>query len=242
MKKTALTLVAFLMATTAIFAQNKFEGIVKYQVSSIGEVDMPLKPEQQEVRIFVYQHKAYLGNEQQKRLTVGRKSNMILDLSSAIDYMKANDVWESDYEGSGKVIVSSELEQKDIDSLTIPCTEGFYFEYINGETKEIMGYATKKARMHVFGEDGKDNPIDIWYTSEIGPEFDMLLCTGLQGFPLEFATSAGEGKILQYKAVEITKGKVKNTDFMLPEGYDIIDQEAFGKLMKDINDAAELLQ
>ena len=116
------------MATTAIFAQNKFEGIVKYQVSSIGEVDMPLKPEQQEVRIFVYQHKAYLGNEQQKRLTVGRKSNIILDLSSAIDYMKANDVWESDYEGSGKVIVSSELEQKDIDSLTIPCTEGFYFE------------------------------------------------------------------------------------------------------------------
>ena len=242
MKKIALTLVAFLMATTALFAQNNFEGIVKFEVKSVGEVDVPLKPEEQEIQVFVYRHKAYVGNEQSKKLTIGRKLSIVLDLSQAIDYLKANDVWDSEYEGSGKVAVTNELEQKDIDSLTIPCTEGFYFEYLDGETKEIMGYQAKKTRMHLFGEDGKDNPIDIWYTSEIGPEFDMLLCTGLHGFPLEFAQSAGDGKILQYKVVDITKGKVRNTDFMLPEGYDIITDDAFSKLMKDINDAAELLQ
>ena len=87
-----------------------------------------------------------------------------------------------------------------------------------------------------------DKGFDVWYTTEIGPEYDFVLCQGLKGFPLEFVQKVGEGKALSYKAVEITKGKVKDTDFMLPDGYDILDEKAFLSLMKDVQDASALMQ
>ena len=228
------------ITVATIFAQNKFAGIVTYSLESIGEVDVPLK--NKSFQIFIYQDNAYTGNEQAKNIVNGRKVYSILDLSQYISYFQANDVWESDYEGSGKIITSHEMTQSELDSITIPDTKGMYIEYISGETRDILGYKALKAKYHIFNEEGVDKGFDVWYTTEIGPEYDFMLCQGLKGFPLEFVQNMGEGKILSYKASEISKGKVKETDFMLPDGYDMLTEEAYISLMKDIQEAASLLQ
>ena len=240
MKKTLLTAALFLMASGFLFAQNKFEGIVNFEMESVGEVEVPLK--EKTFQIFVYQNKAYVGNDQRKSLVIGRKVTSVMDLSQTIAYLQSRDVWESDYEGSGKIIVSHELTQQELDSITIPDTKGMYIEYIDGEKQEMLGYQAQKAKYHIFNEEGVDKGFDVWYTTEIGPEYDFILCQGLKGFPLEFVQTSGDGKALKYKVASLTKGKVKNTDFMMPDGYDIIDEDVFGKLMKDIQEAASLLE
>ena len=239
MKKT-LTLLALLAITaTMLTAQNKFVGIVTYSLESVGEVDVPLQ--NKSFQIFVYQDKAYLGNEQSKQIVNGRKMYVTMDLSQYINYFQSQDVWESEYEGSGKIIVTHEMTQEELDSITIPDTKGMYIEYVGGETREIQGFKAQKAKYHIFNEEGVDKGFDVWYTTEIGPEYDFVLCTGLKGFPLEFVQSGGDGKAVQYKVSELTKGKVKDTDFMLPDGYDMLTEEAFSALMKNIKEAQELL-
>ena len=239
MKKT-LTLLALLAITaTMLTAQNKFVGIVTYSLESVGEVDVPLQ--NKSFQIFVYQDKAYLGNEQSKQIVNGRKMYVTMDLSQYISYFQSQDVWESEYEGSGKIIVTHEMTQEELDSITIPDTKGMYIEYVGGETREIQGFKAQKAKYHIVNEEGVDKGFDVWYTTEIGPEYDFVLCTGLKGFPLEFVQSSGDGKAVQYKVSELTKGKVKDTDFMLPDGYDMLTEEAFSALMKNIKEAQELL-
>ncbi|MBP5758395.1 MAG: hypothetical protein J6W45_03225 [Bacteroidales bacterium] len=239
MKKT-LTLLALLAITaTMLTAQNKFVGIVTYSLESVGEVDVPLQ--NKSFQIFVYQDKAYLGNEQSKQIVNGRKMYVTMDLSQYINYFQSQDVWESEYEGSGKIIVTHEMTQEELDSITIPDTKGMYIEYVGGETREIQGFKAQKAKYHIFNEEGVDKGFDVWYTTEIGPEYDFVLCTCLKGFPLEFVQSSGDGKAVQYKVSELTKGKVKDTDFMLPDGYDMLTEEAFSALMKNIKEAQELL-
>ncbi|MBR0072551.1 MAG: hypothetical protein IJP95_01810 [Bacteroidales bacterium] len=240
MKKTFAFLALVAFAVSVLVAQNKFAGIVTYTLESVGEVDVPLQ--NKSFQINVYQDKAYLGNEQSKQIVNGRKLYVVMDLSQYIGYFQANDVWESEYEGSGKIIVTHQMTQEELDSITIPDTKGMYIEYLAGETREIMGFKSQKAKYHIFNDEGVDKGFDVWYTTEIGPEYDFVLCTGLKGFPLEFTQSSGDGKAVQYKVSEITKGKVKSTDFMLPDGYDLLDEAAFSSLMKDVQEAQQLLQ
>ena len=240
MRKTITLMALMAITATMLTAQNKFEGIETYTLESVGEVDVPLQ--NKSFQINVYQDKAYLGNEQMKTIVNGRKVYSIMDLSQYISYFQSNDVWESEYEGNGKVISSHEMTQEELDSITIPDTKGMYIEYLPGETREIMGYKAQKAKYHIFNDEGVDKGFDVWYTTEIGPEYDFVLCSGLKGFPLEFIKSSGDGKAVQYKVSEFTKGKVKKTDFMLPDGFDILDEAAFSSLMKDIQEAQQLLQ
>ena len=133
------------------------------------------------------------------------------------------------------------MEQKDIDSLTIPCTEGFYFEYIDGETKEIAGQKAKKARYHLFNDEGEDKGFDVWYTDEIGPEYDLILLMGLKGLPLEFVITSDDGSSVSYKVVEIKKEKLKDAEFLLPAGYAELPEEELKGIMQAIQEGIELL-
>ena len=156
MKKT-FKLVAFIAMfafATSLSAQNKFIGTVRYSIEAAGKT--------QEVSLKIYENNALFKTEAAQVLVKGRKIYNMQDLSQIIGYLKSNDVWDSPYEGDGKILIKNELEQKDIDSLTIPCTEGFYFEYIDGE-KEIAGMKAKKARYHSFNDEGVDKGFEVWY-------------------------------------------------------------------------------
>ena len=151
-KLVAFAMFAFALSTTA-WAQNKFIGSVKYSIEAAGKT--------QEIILKVYEGNAMYKTEASQVLVKGRKIYTPQDLSQYISFLRTNDVWDSPYEGDGKILIKHELEQKDIDSLTIPCTEGFYFEYIDGETKEIAGQKAKKARYHLFNDEGEDKGFAI---------------------------------------------------------------------------------
>ena len=155
-------------------------------------------------------------------------------------YFSANDV-ELDYKGSAKILVNDELTQAQIDSLTIPVTEGFYIEYVAGETKTIAGKTAKKAIIHAFDEDEKDHPMTFWYSDEMGPEVNPIF-NGLKGVALEYAMDLAEGRQITLTATEIKEGKVKEVDMLLPDGYETISEDQFKALFTQIQEELKYLQ
>ena len=234
MKKTFkfVAFIAMFAFATSLLAQNKFIGTVRYSIEAAGKT--------QEVSLKIYENNALFKTEAAQVLVKGRKIYNMQDLSQIIGYLKSNDVWDSPYEGDGKILIKNELEQKDIDSLTIPCTEGFYFEYIDGE-KEIAGMKAKKARYHSFNDEGVDKGFEVWYTNEIGPEFDLIMLMGLQGLPLEFTITSDDGSSISYKVVEIKKEKLNDAEFLLPAGYNELPEDELKAVFTSIQEAVELL-
>ncbi len=234
--KNAFKMVAFAAMfafATSLVAQNKFIGTVRYSIEAAGKT--------QEVSLKIYENNALLKNEATQALVKGRKIYAMQDLSQIIGYLKSNDVWDSPYEGDGKILIKNELEQEYIDSLTIPCTEGFYFEYTDGE-KEIASVKAKKARYHIFNDEGVDKGFDVWYTDEIGPEFDLIMLMGLRGLPLEYTVTSDDGSTISYKAVEIKKEKLNDAEFLLPAGYNELPEDELEAVITAIQEGVELLE
>ena len=60
--------------------------------------------------------------------------------------------------------------------------------------------------------------------------------------PLQCTVEAGEGKAITYTATEVVKGKVKEADFLLPDGYDTLSEEELETLGTQLQEELELLQ
>ena len=170
------------------------------------------------------------------------KNTICMDLSQIVGYLRAQGS-EFDYQGSGKILVKDESKPSDFDSLEIKDTEPghFYYEYVDGETKEIAGKTAKKMVRHVYDEDGVDHPMVMWYSDEIGPKINVLF-SGIKGMPLECTIDAGEGRAITYTATEIVTGKVKEVDFLLPDGYDTLGEEELKTFFEQLQEEIELLQ
>ena len=153
-----------------------------------------------------------------------------------------NDIELESYTGDAKFLIRGEMTKEEADSIYLEDKEPghFYYEMVD-ETNEILGYQAKKLIMHRYDEEGADNPAICWYTTEIGPEYCFLL-GDIKGFPLILTQDIGEGKAITYTAVEIIKGKVKEVDMMVPYGYTETTQEELVAFLKELQEAAELLE
>lgn len=235
-----------LLTIGSLFAQNSFRGTIIYSVTSTGEKEFNVPAEMSTAEIKVYDQKVYtesklFTNQLTDNLLVdGRKSYMCMDLSMVMMYLSSIDV-ELDYKGSSKILVKNELTQSQIDSLTIPVNEGYYIDYSSNETKTVAGYNTKKAIFHIFDDEGVDKPMIFWYNDEMGPEINPIF-NGLRGVALEYTIDLGDDVKLTLTATEIKKGKVKESDMLLPSGYQELTEEEFSALFKQINDELEYLQ
>mgnify|MGYP003303238646 CR=1 FL=1 len=238
MKKLFVAAVALLITAGAINAQNTFRGIVKYKIESTGQVAMQIPEGQNTTEIKVYDQKLKMGESLQN----GLKMAQPIDLSQAIAYFAANDIELESYTGDGKLLVRTSSTKESLDSMTIKDTEPghYYYEYA-ADTKDILGYTAKKVIIHKYNEEGVDQPTECWYTDQIGPEYNMFF-EGLKGMPLIFTQPQGEGKEITLTAVEIVKGKVKESEMLLPAGYKDTTPEEFQSIMKEIQQAAELLE
>jgi hypothetical protein len=165
-----------------------------------------------------------------------------IDLSQAIGYLAANGIELETYDGDGKLLVRGESTKEEMDSLYIEDKEPghFYYERVEG-TKDIFGFTAKKLIMHRYDETGNDNPAECWYTEEIGPEY-CLIFGNTKGFPLIFTQQGSEGRAITYTCTEIIKGKVKEAELLLPAGYKDVNDEEFAQIMKEFQEAAELLE
>lgn len=247
MKKIILFAAMAVLSLGVMHAQNNFRGTIIYSVTSTGETAFQVPAEMSTAEVKVFDDKVltssvlFTNNQMVKSVLVdGMKQYSCMDLSMIFMMLSQYDV-ELDYKGSSKILIKHEFKQSDVDSLTIPVTEGYYFEYVSGETKNIAGYTAKKAVMHIFGEDGTDNPMTFWYTDEIGPAVNFLF-NGLKGVALEYSMNLGEGRQVTLTATEIKKGKVSKVDMLLPEGYEEISNEALEALFKQISEEMEYLQ
>lgn len=249
MKKAFVLAAAVLLGMGSMMAQNTFKGIVKYKIESTGTVSMTIPDEVANAEIKVDGDNLYTkspiflgGMGAECVLVNGLRTTSCMDLSGLLGYLRSQGS-EFTYEGTGKIIVKNEAEAKDFDSLDIKDTEPghFYYEYVDGETKEIAGQTAYKMVRHSYDEEGVDHPMTMWYSKEIGPKINVLF-SGIKGMPLECTMDAGEGKALTYTAVEVVKGKVKEADFLLPDGYETLSDDSLKELFEQLQEEIELLQ
>ena len=230
-------------------AQNTFKGTVKYKVESTGTVafQIPDEAAKAEIRVSgndLFTNSAIFKDSPFSECTLVQNLTVTQcqDFSQLLDYLRSQGS-EFTYQGSGKLIVKQTYTESDFDSVTIKDTEPghFYFEYVDGETKDIAGFTAKKMIRHAYDAEGEDHPVEMWYTDEIGPQINALF-GGIKGMPLQCTTDAGEGRAITYTAIEIVKGKVKDADFLLPAGYDQLSDEELETLGQELQDEIELLQ
>ena len=248
MKKLFAMAAVVLMTVGGVMAQNTFKGVVKYKVESTGEVaiDIPEDWRTAEIKVsgddMFTKSPIFCGQMSDAILVQNLKTSACQNLSQLLGALRARD-FEFTYEGSGKILVKNEAKASDFDIVDIPDTEPghFYYEYVPSETKQIAGYTAKKMIRHMYDDEGVDHPMVMWYSDEIGPKINILF-GGIKGMPLECTMDQGEGRAITYTATEIIKGKVKETDFLLPDGYDTLSEEEMETLGTEIQDAIELLQ
>lgn len=249
MKKVFSLAAAVLFAVSGVFAQNTFKGIVKYKVELTGTTSMTIPDEYATAEVKVDGSKLYtkskifLGSPFAECILVNNlRSTTCMDMSQILGYLRSQGS-EFDYEGNGKLLIKSESTTSDFDSLEIKDTEPghFYYEYVAGETKTIAGKTAKKMVRHMYDEEGVDHPMVMWYSDEIGPQINVLF-SGIKGMPLECTMDQGEGRAITYTAIEVVNGKVKDVDFLLPDGYETLSDEDLGTLFQQLQDEIELLQ
>ncbi len=245
---TIAVLSAMLIGSLSLNAQNKFKGIIKYTITSTGDVPINIPEESSTAEIKVMGEQMvtssllFTNSPMINRIIQdGRKVTVCQDLSMLLQYLAAKDIELTTYSGDGKIFTRSTYTQSDIDSLTIPVTEGFYIEYIDGQKKKIAGYDAKLARIHAFDEEGKDNTVDIWYSDEMGPEVNSFV-QGVKGMPLEFSQDLGDSRAITVTATEIIKGKVKDVDFLMPAGYKEMDDATKKAFNEELSEELKYLQ
>lgn len=249
MKKLFVFAAAVFFVASGMMAQSSFKGIVKYKIESTGTVSMTIPEAAATAEIKVdgdnlfTKSPIFLGGMGAECVLVnGMRTTSCLDLSQLLGYLRSQGS-EFTYQGAGKIILKNDMKESDFDSLEIKDTEPghFYLEYVPGETKEIAGVTAKKLIRHSFDEEGVDHPRVMWYSDEIGPKVNVLF-GGIKGMPLECTMDAGEGKAITYTATEVVKGKVKEADFLLPDGYESLSDEEMEELGQQLQEEIELLQ
>ena len=237
MKKIVCAAAVLLLTVGALSAQNNFRGIVRYKIESTGKVAITIKPEQSTAEIKVYDNQILSGQTIQNGLKVAQAA----DFSPYISYLAANDIELETYTGDGKFLIRDEVTKEKLDSGYIVDKEPGHYYYENvDETQEMLGYTAHKLIMHRYDEEGNDNPAICWYTTEIGPEYCIVL-GAIKGFPLVYTEELGEGRAITYTATEIVKGKVKETDMLLPAGYKDATGEEFETFQRELKEAFELM-
>lgn len=199
--------------------QGKFKGTVKYNLAWEGEVP-PGVPTSLEVKI--YEEKSSFNNilsmfgEPTITNAEGKFSYSLFDFSQV------------PIEGAtGKWYIRTKLDEEDIKKNVYDITS---------ETKLIAGKTAKKVNVTFNKEDGTQVNETIWMCDEIGPSLDLVFYPGLKGMPFEFPVDAEKFKIT-FTVSEITEGKIKEADMLVPTGYEEQSQEEFEEIIKIIFEA-----
>lgn len=250
MKKFFILAAAALMmaGTMSLNAQNKFKGVVKYKVTAVGQsADQALQYFGNAAEIKVMGEQISITNPSATLFTFNQMINCIRQngrtMSMALDYsmiLTHYNITLTSYQGDGKILQRNTVSQGEIDSLTIPCTEGYYIEYVN-ETKKIAGVDAKLARIHAFDQDGVDHPTEMWYSPDMGPEANFIF-QGVKGIPMEYTIKLDQDNSITFTADEVVKGKVKDTDFLMPAGFKALSDDEMKAFMEELSEEMKYLR
>jgi GLPGLI family protein len=222
--KTALVLMALLVAiSSSSFAQKKakpFKGTITYEMKYSGEGLEPAQIAQmpKESTIKIYENLTLTEQGPATLITNGdlKKVSTVIDLSSY---------------GMKKYLIVQKQEEIEKEN------KGTIIKYLD-ETKEILGYKVKKAEITSTPKEDEEESagakIIVYYTEELGSDlvnFGNQMFHGLNGVALEY--EAVSPKItIKGVAKTVEKGKVKETDFLIPTGCTETTMEEFQAEMK----------
>ncbi len=187
------------------FAQKKFKGIINFTIAYSGTIDPATAASQPKAIILsIYENKQKMnipmGGYNIDIITDGdaKTQTTLMDIMGQKKYFKTT---------------TEEIEKKISEN---PEPE---IKYID-ETKTIAGYVCKKAEYIEKTEDASVTTV-VFYTEELGGE--TLNYGGqfhkLKGVPLEYVVTTPDGIVTTFSAIEVKKGKVKETDFLIPSDY-----------------------
>jgi hypothetical protein len=235
MKNASKTLVIILAITIAfsssVFAQKKgkpFKGTVTYSLSYSGDGVEPaeLAKYPKESSIKVYENRTLTDQGYASFITNGDSKMVytVIDLSAM---------------GAKKYLISQKAEEVEKDN------KGTQYKY-SEEGKEILGFKTKKVEITPPAKEDEDEEagsmkITAYYTEDMGGEevnFGNQMFHGVKGFVLEYELVTPK---ITVKAVAktIEKGKVKETDFMIPSDCSEVTKEQFEEEIRALQGGGE---
>lgn len=190
--------------------KKKWNGTVKYSL----DYDLPEAYESQRAMLAT-EMTCYIGKgftRVEQKSTIGDQIT-INNLSSGVTTVLL------DLMGKKIAISTEDVEDKDKVEPTI--------EYLD-ETKEIAGYACKKAIYKIM-KDGVEAVFDVYYTEDLPAEANTQF-KGIEGFPMEYIIES-QGMVITYSALEVTEGKVDKSLGEIPKGYEQMTYEEFMQMM-----------
>ncbi len=199
------------MLNVMLFAGGGFTGKIVYSM----DYDLPEAYEAQRAMLAtemsVYIGKGFTRTEQKTGLG---DQIVITNLKTKITTILMNLMGQ-------KIAITSEgVEEKEIKK-DIKITE---------ETKTIAGYKCKKAIYTVSAENQENNQIvEIYYTEDLPKELNTQF-PGLNGYPLEYVIET-QGMTITYKAKSVSQEPVDKNLSKIPDGYQKMTTEEFGKMM-----------
>lgn len=223
-----LIIVSFFIAFTSnVNAQKKgksFRGIVTYELKYSGDEITPAQqaqlPKEQIVKIWdnkTLQEQKY-GPVTITEITNGDEGSKttLYDLSMVMA--------KKIYVKTTKSEIDEKLNEKKDNLPVIKYTE---------ETKTIAGIKAQKAEVSFKDDETGDlTTVAVYFSEELGGEELNYGDTfhGLKGFPLEFEINMGKVKV-QANAKSVVKGKVKESEFLIPTDYQQITKEELQEMM-----------
>ncbi|MFO7790535.1 MAG: hypothetical protein ACQES1_09440 [Bacteroidota bacterium] len=212
MKKLSYLFVAVLVMSLSgcsLFqsGSDSFEGYIKYDIEYEGEVDESTRA-QLPTSIVDYYKGPKLRKEQETSMfsmyqIINSEKKQVTML---MDMMGQKIAYKQD---------SAEMQEA-MEEMGDPEVRE------TGETKEILGYTTKKVEVEL-----EDNIFSGYVTDEINIEADHNWAgqfNGVKGVLLEYTTEQ-QGMIMTYTATEIEQEKVKSDKFRIPDEYELKSAE-----------------
>jgi len=98
------------------------------------------------------------------------------------------------------------------------------------ETKEIAGYECKKAIVKIKEKKSdKETEVSVYYTDKLGSggiNYNNPMFKDIQGVMLEYTVKEGNIE-MTFTAVSVEKGKIADSEFEIPEGYQVMSAAEF---------------
>ena len=218
MKKTAILLIGIVLLSitnTNAFAQKAFKGILTYTIEYSGEIE-PAEVAQQPTEMTI------MIRDNKSKMEIIQGGGMVI-IGQIVNGNDGSAISLINIASMGmKFYIKTTKEQMEAESAEdVPAKVN-----LTDETKEICGFEATKAEYITEDEYGDEVTTIVWFSTVLGGEALNAggQFEGLPGIPLEYSMTIDE-VTTTFTVTEIQKGKVKASDFLIPEDYEEKTQE-----------------
>lgn len=210
-----LAVCLFVFTATAKSQDNDFNGLIVYNISFGGaDIDpqmAAMMPKTMKMKIK--------GEKSRMEMSMGMGSTIVVFNGEDKSGFTLMDIMGQKYAMN---MTTEELE-KDIEKEPDVDVE------VTGETKEIAGYECKKALVRSKESGAEDLEMVVYFTDELGSgmlNYNNPMFKDVQGVMMEYSMKENNMN-MTFTAISVTKEKIKDEEFVIPEGYNVMSMSDF---------------